>query len=368
MLTQLSHFEGDFIRQFIADHISNPYLGDSLYVAVMLFVAFLLTHVVRFIITLIEKYITQATETDLDDKILELINKSIFQLLYILAFYFSFQEVKDNFSEKAQNIAIGTSFSIIIFLICLFFSRLVTVLTQWFKETVASKTETDIDNEFAPLVERLLKIVVYVIGAAVVLNYFKIDLTGLAIFATAVSFAFGYASQDTLANMISGFVIMVDRPFRVGDRIKLVASNQTGDVVSIGLRSTKILNFDNHFVVIPNSEIAKSQLINLSYPDPASRIKIDLGVAYGTDIELVKKLLVEIATSHSDVLKDPEPKSFFLDFKDSYLSVTLVCRVANYKDEFRVSEELRMEINKKFTEKNIEIPFPQHVIHMKGDK
>ena len=368
MISQISHLQGDFIRQYISEFTNNTYLGDLIYVAIIFFTAFLLTLFVKLVIKLIEKYITTNTETDLDDKILDLVNKSIFQLIYIIAFYLSFEEIRDNFQPKVQAFAIGTSYSIIVFLVCLFVSRLITILTQWFKDNVLSKTETEVDDEFAPLVERLLKVIVYAAGISVVLKYFEVDLTGLAIFATAVSFAMGYASQDTLSNMISGFVIMVDRPFRVGDRIKLVASNQTGDVISIGLRSTRILNFDNHFVVIPNSEIAKSQLINLSYPDPASRIKIDLGVAYGTDLETVKKLLVDIAKSHKDVLPDPEPKSYFVDFKDSALMMTLICRVAHYKDEFRVSEELRLLINSGFAEKKIEIPLPQHVVHMKGDK
>lgn len=368
MLTQMNIMEGDFIRQFIAQYTHSTYLGDAVYVMILLTIGYLISKVIKGIVHLVEKYVTSNTETDLDDKIIQLIDKSIVQFVYIWAWYFSLQEVKDNFTPTAQKVIFGGAVAVLVFLICLFFSRLVTILVQWFKENVTSKTETDIDDELVPLVERILIIIIYIVGAASVLKYFSIDLTGLAIGGAAASFAIGYASQDTLSNMISGFVIMFDRPFRVGDRIRLVASNQIGDVISIGLRSTKILNFDNNVVIIPNSEIAKSQLINLSYPDPAFRIKLDIGVAYGTDLNLVKSLLLDIAKSNKDVLKDPEPKAAFIDFKDSAMIVTLICRIANYKDEFRVSEELRLGISASFAKHNIEIPFPQQVVRVIGNK
>jgi len=355
------------VRVWISGFIADNMWGDLAFMGLMLAAGFVLAMVVKGIVKLIERFVTTATETDLDDKILSLINQSIAQVIYIVAFYYSFDEIREHFSDIWQKVIIGLAVTTFVFLICRFLSKLFDIIMQWYIETIASKTETSIDDELAPLVERLVKIVIYVTGVAVVLNYFHVDLTGLAIGGAAVSFAVGYASQDTLSNMISGFVIMIDRPFRVGDRVKLVTSQLTGDVIRIGLRSTKILNFDNHVVIIPNSEIAKSQLINLSYPDPASRIKMDIPVAYGTDLELAKKLLVEIAAGHAEVLKDPEPKAFFIEFKDSELLVTLVCRVAHYKDEFRVAEDLRLSIDRVFRENKIEIPLPQQVVYLRGD-
>lgn len=353
------------VRAWIAYYVPDSVMGDLAFMGLMLTAGFVLAMIVKLIVKLVEKYVTTATETDLDDKVLSLVNQSIAQVIYIIAFYFSFDEIREHFSEHSQKIIIGIAVTIFVFLICRFFSRLFDIVLQWFIENVASKTETSIDDELAPLIDRLVKIFIYVAGAGVVLKYFDVDLTGLAIGGAAVSFAVGYASQDTLANMIAGFVIMIDRPFRVGDRVKMVTSGLIGDVIRIGLRSTKILNFDNHVVIIPNSEIAKSQLINLSYPDPASRIKLDIPVAYGTDVNMVKALLVNLAKAHPEVLEDPEPKSFFIEFKDSELLLTLICRVSHYKDEFRVAEDLRLAIEKSFRENGIVIPFPQIVVHQR---
>lgn len=360
--------DGDVIRQLISRFIQNAYLGDTIYVVSLLVAAYLISKIFKIVVRLVEKHITSNTETDLDDKIVALVDKSVAQFIYILAWYFSFEEIKANFTETTQKVILGTAVVILIFLICLFLSRLVGIFVHWFKENVTSKTETTVDDELVPLVERIIKIIIYVAGAAAVLKYFSVDLTAFAVGGAAVSFAVGYAAQDTLSNMISGFVIMFDRPFRVGDRIRLISSNQVGDVVSIGLRSTKILNFENNIVIIPNSEIAKSQLINISYPNPAARIKLDLGVAYGTDLELVKKLMLECALSNKDVLRDPEPKAAFIEFKDSALIVTLICRISHYKDEFRVSEELRLSIAEVFEKYAIDIPFPQQVVHVKQVK
>jgi small-conductance mechanosensitive channel len=163
--------------------------------------------------------------------------------------------------------------------------------------------------------------------------------------------------------MIAGFTIMLDRPFRVGDRIQL-ASGEKGDVVEIGLRSTKILTFENTLLIIPNESIVKEMVWNLSYPNPIIRVKVDVGVAYGTDPERVKQIMVDVAKQHPEVLDDPEPKAYLINFGDSSLDFTLVGRVANYGDQWRVQEELRIAIYKAFEKEGIEIPFPQRVVHM----
>lgn len=354
------------IRQWISGYITDDVWADFSFLALALAAAGVLVLVVKLIFVVIERFITRETETTLDDKILTLISQSIDQIIFIIAFYLSFDEIRGHFSVTTQSVLIGLSVTIFSYLVCRFLVKLFDIIMQWYVESIASKTETSVDEEFAPLVERLVKIVIYVGGVAFVLNYFQIDLTGLAIFAGAVSFAVGFASQDTLSNMIAGFVIMIDRPFRVGDRVRLVASGLVGDVIHIGLRSTKILNFENHTVIIPNAEIAKSQVINYSYPDPAARVKIDVIVASGTDLEKVKLLLETTAAAHPEIMKDPVPRCYFLEFQENGLLLTVISRVANYRDEFRVAEELRVQINEALRSAGVVVPYPQRVVHFQG--
>jgi MscS family membrane protein len=197
-----------------------------------------------------------------------------------------------------------------------FLYALIKAILDWYLAEVAVRTETRVDEEFIPLFARLLKVVLYFIAITVILGYFKVNLTGFIATAGVASLAIALAAQETIANWISGFAIMVDRPFRVGDRIEL-PDGQVGDVYQIGLRSTKILSFDNNLIIVPNTEMAKSRIINFGYPNPRARIAQTIGVAYGSDLDKVKRVLLEICNNHKDVLKEPPPAVYFTEFGES---------------------------------------------------
>jgi small-conductance mechanosensitive channel len=177
------------------------------------------------------------------------------------------------------------------------------------------------------------------------------------------SLAIALAAQDTLANMIAGFVIMIDRPYRVGDRIQL-PSGEVGDVAEIGLRSTRVLNFDNNFLVVPNAEMVKSKIVNYSYPQESIRAFVDVGVEYGTDIDKAKQTLLNLASNHSYVLKDPAPEVFLIDFGQSAVILRLNMRTDDFKKKWPVETSIREQIYKAFANADIKIPLPQQVVHL----
>jgi len=242
---------------------------------------------------------------------------------------------------------------------------LVTALCDWYLLDVASKTSTTLDDEFIPVFRRMAKVVVFFVALTIILGHFDVKITALLGAAGFASLAVALAAQETVANMISGFTILVDRPFRVGDRVEL-ADGTVGDVCEIGLRSTKILSFDSTQLIIPNKQISAARIINHSYPDTKVKIRKDYGVAYGSDVELVKRILVEICRAHPKVLDDPEAAVYFTDFADSALIFKLVCWVSDYKDKFATTDEINTEINRRFNEEKIEIPFPQRDIHVRS--
>jgi len=161
--------------------------------------------------------------------------------------------------------------------------------------------------------------------------------------------------------------LIADRPFRVGDRVQL-ADGQMGDVLDIGLRRTDVLSFDNTVISLPNAEVAKSQIINYSAPDAKFKIRATLGVAYGTNLRQVKAILNDVMTSHKDVLKEPAPVVYFTEFADSALNLLLVCWVADYREQFRIRDELFMTVKDRFEAENISIPFPQRDVHLYAAK
>jgi MscS family membrane protein len=241
----------------------------------------------------------------------------------------------------------------------------VTALCDWYMKNVASRTNSTLDDEFVPVLRRLVKIAVAFIGITVILAHFDVKITALLGAAGFASLAVALAAQETVANMISGFTILVDRPFRTGDRIEL-ADGTVGDVSVIGLRSTKILSFDNTLLIIPNKEISGARVINHSYPDPKVKIRKNYSVAYGSDADLVKETLVAIANNHPKVLEEPAPAVYLLNFGDSALVFKLICWVGDYKEKFETTDQINMAVKSEFEKKGIEIPFPQQDLHIRS--
>lgn len=238
-------------------------------------------------------------------------------------------------------------------------------VSRWYLSEVAVKTASPLDEHFVPLVGKLVAVGIYFIGATVVLDRFGVDVTALVTTAGVASLALALAAQETLANMFAGFAIMLDRSYRVGDRIQL-ADGTVGDVQEIGLRATKLLSFDHELIIVPNKEMAAARIINQSYPDLRVTVRVRVGVAYGTDVEHAKRVLREVCLAHPDVLKEPAPAAYFTDFGDSALNLLAVCWVADYRSRFKVLDELNTAIKKRFEEEGIEIPYPQRVLHVHG--
>jgi small-conductance mechanosensitive channel len=158
---------------------------------------------------------------------------------------------------------------------------------------------------------------------------------------------------------------MIDRPFRIGDRIQL-ASGQWGDVDDIGLRSTKIKTVDNTLLVIPNSELCNTTIINHAFPDPRSKGKINVGIAHGSDVAMAKKLLLEIAGSIPEILAEPQAEAFFISFGDSTLNMALFFWTEDYSTVFQVTDRLNTLIHERFRERGIVIPYPTRAVMLES--
>lgn len=247
--------------------------------------------------------------------------------------------------------------------VCLLAGQVLGSLLEWYRQNIAHRTKTTLDNDFIPLFRKLSKIVIFFVGAMIILGKFKVNITGFAATAGIASLAVALAAKETLANMISGFLILVDRPFRINDRVEL-PDGQIGDVREIGLRCTKILTFDNTILVIPNSDISAARVINHGYPNAKVKMRLRMGVAYGSDMVKVKQILVDIATKNPRLMDVPAPEAYFMSFGDSALKVMLIGWVADYREKFAITDEVNLEIQKRFAQEGISIPFPQHDVHL----
>jgi len=177
-------------------------------------------------------------------------------------------------------------------------------------------------------------------------------------------FAVAMAAKDTLSNLFGGVAIFMDRPFRPGDYIVL-DDNERGEVVQIGLRSTRILTRDNVMITIPNSIITNTRIVNQSSPMPMFRVRLKIGVAYGSDIRQVETILLEQVRSNPLAAQNPEPRVRFREFGDSSLNFELLCWARRPQDRGRLVHGLNTGIYDAFDEVGIEIPFPQRDVHLK---
>jgi len=299
--------------------------------------------------------LAKKTKTELDDLIIVSLKKPLFLIIFGSGIYIALGQL--SLPEK-----LSTFFREVFFIftvlagVYLVLSLLQAVL-NWYAREVAPKTKSRFDDQFIPLLRKLSKVVVIVIAALIVMEHFHYDIKALVTTLGVASLAIALAVQETLGNVIAGLGIIVDRPFQIGDRVQL-PSGEIGDVYEIGLRSVKVLTLDHTMVVVPNADIGKNRIINLSYPDPKLKLKIPIGVAYGSDLEKVKNCLLDIAHQLPEVLNEPEPKVYFLKFNDFSLDFLLICWIDSYTNKFAITDKINMAINQKFIEQNISIPFP----------
>lgn len=366
------------IHQYLENLFKDLIIVDTLIVGIIIIASILFGKIVNFISRLILKPIFRKTKTKLDDKILELLIKSdnrIFTIigLYLGADYFtnrikSETGLKRLLSSETYNFLIGASelvfnvlFIAAVVVSIYILSKVFNLVMEYYLEKKNLQNTRGTLQDFIPLLKKIFLIILIVIGLLVVLHKLNVNVSGIIVSLGVGSLAIALAAQETLSNMIAGFVILIDRPFREGDRIKL-PSGEFGDVYEIGMRSTKILDFDNNLIIIPNSELVKSRIQNITYPDYVSRVVVDVEVAYNSDIALTKNILIDIAKKHPLTLQDFEPMVFVIGFTINGVSLRLISRTADYRNVFQMQSDFREEILKRFSENNIEIPYQQVVV------
>jgi len=212
---------------------------------------------------------------------------------------------------------------------------------------------------------RLVKYFILTVGVLVALKQaFTIDLTSIAVLFTALSVGIGFGLQYIAADIASGFILLFERPVRVGDRITI--GDDEGDVQSINLRTTLVMTNDRIAIIVPNSKLVSQRVVNWSYGDPRARVSIPIGVGVDSDIDLVTETLKEAVTGVEHVLEDPPPKVQFLKFGDYSLDFRLLVWTRQPNHRPQILSDINYRIKKLFRERGIEIPYPTQQLVLKG--
>jgi small-conductance mechanosensitive channel len=235
-------------------------------------------------------------------------------------------------------------------------------LQKLLKKRVLAKTHLDEGTQF--IILKLIHYLIMVIVVYQVINMIGLDLKGLAFIAGVLSLGIGFGLQNIASNFASGLIMMFERPVRIGDLVSV--GDMDGVIKDIRMRSTTISTFDNVSVIVPNTELIVGRVVNWTHGDPKIRIHVPIGVAYGSDVQLVTKLLLEIAREHPDVLDDPAPAVLFNEFGDSSLNFELLVWIPSPMIRKKVISDINYAIEAAFREHGVEIPFPQQDIYVRS--
>ncbi len=248
----------------------------------------------------------------------------------------------------------------LIFAVALLVSRTLSALLQ---RRIAKRAYLDPGLRYT--MGRLTQYLIIAIGALLSLKVaFELDLTSIAVLFTALSVGIGFGLQYIAADIASGFILLFERPVRVGDRITI--GEDEGDVQSINLRTTVVATNDRISIIVPNSKLVSQRLINWSYGDPRARISIPVSVAYSSDIDLVTRTLLEAAEEVDNVLRDPSPKVQFLKFGDWSLDFRLLVWTNRPRLHTQIRSDINYRIERLFRHAGIEIPFPQTELRLRA--
>ena len=346
------------IRGALAFVGQNPYLQALVVVAVFFIVAWLADLLItRGIVRLARR-----TRSDIDDRIVALLHRPVYITVNLLGLLFAALIIETN-GSSIEAITKNVFATLIVLIWVTFGLRVVNAILS--TVTVATGQRRIVQPATRPLFEVASKLTILALAIYFILVSWGVDPVGWLATAGIAAVAVGLAAQETLGNLFAGISILADAPYKIGDYIVL-NRDERGRVTKIGLRSTRILTRDDLEITVPNSVIARSMIVNESSGRwIKQRLRIPVGVAYGSDIDLVKRVLMEAAKSEKLVCDSPEPWVQFRAFGDSSLNFEVRCWIDDPATRGRALDAINTTIYKKLAEHGLEIPFPQRDLYIK---
>lgn len=286
--------------------------------------------------------ITKQTESPHDNEFLHSIRSQIQWFAWVFSLDFAINRLPF-LSPTTKQTAHLAALVLYILIGTLILWKLIDFALDWYVDSMPEE-EQAAGRDASIIIQRLARLGLLLISATVVFSTIGFDVTALVAALGVAGLALSLASQDTLSNMISGFIILTDKPFRVGDRIEIASLNTWGDVVEIGVRTTRIRTRDNRMVIVPNSVIGTSQVVNYTYPDPRYRVQIELGIDDGYDLNVVRKVIREAVQNTEGILEDKPIDILLLDIDERTLMFRVRWWIDTYVDTRRMFDQINSAI------------------------
>jgi len=341
------------IYEYIMDHVFLEFLF-------ILVVSLIVALIAKFILIRILKPLAKKTKTKVDDLIIKSISSILFYIIFAVGFKIGFQTFQ--LDVQIYNSLVDT---LLIFLVVVALLRIITNLSKHWINDWAKKTESTADDRLIPLLQKILKAVVIILGFIFIFDSWDIDISPLLATAGIAGIAIGFAVRDSLANILGGIQLVIDKTFKVGDKVQ-IESGEMGVILDIGLRSTKLKTYDNEVIYIPNGQLANAKVKNFTVPDLSVRVNVEFGVEYGSDSERVKQVVIEAVKEVEGVLEEPAPVVQFLKMSDFSLDHVVRVWVKEYTEAYDMKLTVTDVVYNALNQAGVGIPFPTRTIYTKS--
>jgi MscS family membrane protein len=334
-------------------------LRDLLISLGILFVSYVVARFASFLFARALMSSQKGGETRLEDRLVLAVKRPLTYILFLIGAYIAIDRIPMPGLWIAR--ANGFLYILTVLLLTVAVARCWVILLGWY--TTRRSGEDTLSSEFGPLLNKIGSVAVAIVGSIVLLQHFNVNVASLVVSLGVGSLAVGLAAQDTLSNMFAGFALMLDRPFRVGDRIQL-ASGDVGDVVVVGMRSTRIKTLDETILIVPNSSLVKERLVNQTRPGRYITTRIELSMPSGSDLAKVKKILVDSALACPRVDPGLNPVALLTRLAEGGIVLMLVFWSRDYLEQGLARSDVLEEIHRRFQGAGIDVSIPvQRLIH-----
>jgi len=319
--------------------------------------------VLRWVLRMVARHLTARTETGIDDAIVNALRRAaslsiVFWALWRLSGVWNLPTVG---RAAAALWLISLAFPL---------GDLIADLLKVAEEKIAPKTKTTFDDTALPLINKVLRFGVIGIAAVLALDQIGVNVTPLVAGASVAGLAVSLAAKDTLSNLIAGVLLIMDRPFQIGDRIEVWnAPRETstwGDVIEIGLRATKIRSTDNLIFVIPNNEIMRRDIINYTGSGRDIRVRIPIQVAYDTDADKAKAIIKQVVEGVQGIMQEPAPQVIIRRFDESGVGLQVRVWISDARRRRAIADEITDKVKVEFDKHGVEIPYPKRDLYIRS--
>ena len=308
---------------------AHPILYEIVVVVLLLGGAWLAA---RLLSAVLERVLTRATAVDppsVERRLATALRRPLTALLFLFGVWAAVHRAPLPLSWMVRFDRVLFTIGVVLSAVALL--RSWTVGLEWYVRDTALGRGDRLASNFGPLFNKVGRVFIALVAFITLLQHLGVDVASLVVSLGVGSLAIGLAAQDTLANMFAGFTLLMDRPFRVGDRIQL-STGEAGDVLSIGMRATHIRTYDATVLVVPNSVLVKDRLVNLSEPARSIVTRVELTLAWTTDMETARGVLLGAASASGRVATDPPPLVVLTRFSELGIHATLVFHVSDYTE------------------------------------